>query len=192
MSETTLPEDQVQPALNAPTEPATPVAQRRGNGLAILALLLGAAGVAAGGWGVWQVRNLQALNQQQLAQLQTLGDQAQGLKLSEQRMGTRLDQMPPANELEASRNLVAQLQRDQQHLSQRLETVLWASKNASRSRRCANACAATRWTAAHCAASYGSASTRWKLAGQGVPGRPEPGFPWPGGSSGHGHDSSPR
>lgn len=128
MSETTLPEDQVQPALKAPTEPATPVAQRRGNGLAVLALLLGAAGVAAGGWGVWQVRNLQALNQQQLAQLQTLGDQAQGLKLSEQRMGTRLDQLPPANELEASRNLVAQLQRDQQHLSQRLETVLSASR----------------------------------------------------------------
>lgn len=128
MSETTLPEDQVQPALNAPTEPATPVVQRRGNGLAILALLLGAAGVAAGGWGVWQVRNLQALNQQQLAQLQTLGDQAQGLKLSEQRMGARLDQMPPADVLEASRSLVAQLQRDQQHLSQRLETVLGASR----------------------------------------------------------------
>ena len=128
MSETTLPEDQVQPALNAPTEPATPVVQRRGNGLAILALLLGAAGVAAGGWGVWQVRNLQALNQQQLGQLQALGDQAQGLKLSEQRLSERLDQLPSASVLQDSRNLVAQLQRDQQQLSQRLETVLGASR----------------------------------------------------------------
>lgn len=128
MSETTLPKDEVQPVLEQPTEPETTAAQRRGNGLVILALLLGAAGVAAGGWGIWQVRSLQANNQQQLAQLQTLGDQAQSLRLSEQRLTAQLEQLPAAEELESRRRLVAQLQGDQQRLSQRLETVLGASR----------------------------------------------------------------
>lgn len=128
MSETTLPKDEVQPVLDAPTEPATIAPQRRGNGLVILALLLGAAGVAAGGWGIWQVRSLQANNQQQLGQLQALSDQAQALKLSEQRLTSQLDQLPAADELEERRRLVAQLQGDQQRLSQRLETVLGASR----------------------------------------------------------------
>jgi uroporphyrin-3 C-methyltransferase len=114
--------------LEQPTEPETTAAQRRGNGLVILALLLGAAGVAAGGWGIWQVRSLQANNQQQLAQLQTLGDQAQSLRLSEQRLTAQLEQLPAAEELESRRRLVAQLQGDQQRLSQRLETVLGASR----------------------------------------------------------------
>lgn len=128
MSETTLPKDEVQPLLDAPTEPATIAPQRRGNGLVILALLLGAAGVAAGGWGIWQVRSLQANNQQQLGQLQALSDQAQALKLNEQRLTSQLDQLPAADELEERRRLVAQLQGDQQRLSQRLETVLGASR----------------------------------------------------------------
>ncbi|WP_404942055.1 uroporphyrinogen-III C-methyltransferase [Pseudomonas danubii] len=128
MSETALPKDEVRPVPEAPAEPTTPIVERRGNGLAILALLLGAAGVAAGGWGIWQVRSLQANNQQQLSQLQALGDQAQSFKLSEQRLSARLEQLPAADELEDRRRLVAQLQGDQQRLSQRLETVLGASR----------------------------------------------------------------
>ncbi|MBW8353227.1 uroporphyrinogen-III C-methyltransferase [Pseudomonas sp. TNT2022 ID1048] len=128
MSETALPKDEVRPVPEAPAEPTTPTVERRGNGLAILALLLGAAGVAAGGWGIWQVRSLQANNQQQLSQLQALGDQAQSFKLSEQRLSARLEQLPAADELEDRRRLVAQLQGDQQRLSQRLETVLGASR----------------------------------------------------------------
>jgi uroporphyrin-3 C-methyltransferase len=128
VSETTLPKDEIQPVLDAPTEPATIAPQRRGNGLVILALLLGAAGVAAGGWGIWQVRSLQTNNQQQLGQLQALSDQAQALKLSEQRLTSQLDQFPAVDELEERRRLVAQLQGDQQRLSQRLETVLGASR----------------------------------------------------------------
>lgn len=128
MSETTLPKDDVQPQLQAPAEPVTETAPRRGNGLAVLALLLGAVGAAAGGWGVWQVRSLQASNQQQLGQLQALGDQAQNLKLSEQRLREQLEQLPGAQELEERRRLVAQLQGDQQRLNQRLETVLGASR----------------------------------------------------------------
>ncbi|PUA44673.1 heme biosynthesis operon protein HemX [Pseudomonas protegens] len=128
MSETALPKDEVQPVSETPAEPTTPTVERRGNGLALLALLLGAAGVAAGGWGIWQVRSLQANHQQQLSQLQALGDQAQSFKLSEQRLSARLEQLPPADELEDRRRLVAQLQGDQQRLSQRLETVLGASR----------------------------------------------------------------
>ncbi|MEN5091334.1 uroporphyrinogen-III C-methyltransferase [Pseudomonas protegens] len=128
MSETALPKDEVRPVPEAPAEPTTPTVERRGNGLAILALLLGAAGVAAGGWGIWQVRSLQANNQQQLSQLQALGDQAQSFKLSEQRLSARLEQLPAADELEDRRRLVAQLQADQQRLNQRLETVLGASR----------------------------------------------------------------
>lgn len=128
MSETALPKDEVRPVPEAPAEPTTPTVERRGNGLAILALLLGAAGVAAGGWGIWQVRSLQANNQQQLSQLQALGDQAQSFKLSEQRLSARLEQLPAADELEDRRRLVAQLQGDQQRLSQRLETLLGASR----------------------------------------------------------------
>ena len=128
MSETALPKDDVQPALEAPVETVNSPEPRRGNGLAILALLVGAAGVAVGGWGVWQMRSLQANTQQQVAQLQALSDQAQGLKLSEQRLTTRLEQLPGADELDARQRLVTQLQGDQQRLNQRLETVLGASR----------------------------------------------------------------
>ena len=128
VSETALPKDQDQPAIDAPVETAAPMAPRRGNALAIFALLLGAAGVAVGGWGVWQVRHLQANNQQQSGQVQALNDQAQTLKLNEQRLSERLAQLPAAEELEERRRQVAQLQGDQQRLNQRLETVLGASR----------------------------------------------------------------
>nr|WP_256678385.1 uroporphyrinogen-III C-methyltransferase [Pseudomonas sp. PB101] len=111
-----------------PQPPPPAAEQRRGNGLAIVALLLGAAGVAVGGWGVWQVRHLQANNQQQLSQVQALNDQAQSLKLNEERLSARLAQLPAADELEARSRLVIQLQGDQQRLNQRLETVLGASR----------------------------------------------------------------
>ncbi|XXD85056.1 uroporphyrinogen-III synthase [Pseudomonas sp. Z4-20] len=128
VSETALPKDQDQPAIEAPIETPAPTAPRRGNGLAIVALLLGAAGVAVGGWGIWQVRHLQANTQQQSAQVQALNDQAQSLKLNDQRLNERLEQLPPAQELEERRRQVAQLQGDQQRLNQRLETVLGASR----------------------------------------------------------------
>lgn len=128
MSETALPKDDVQPALEAPVETVHSPEPRRGNGLAILALLVGAAGVAVGGWGVWQMRSLQANTQQQVAQMQALSDQAQSLKLNEQRLASRLEQLPGADELDARQRLVTQLQGDQQRLNQRLETVLGASR----------------------------------------------------------------
>ncbi|MDD2052900.1 uroporphyrinogen-III C-methyltransferase [Pseudomonas putida] len=129
MSETALPQDQTPPALDTPAQsPVQKPAQPRGGALVAVALLLGVAGVAAGGWGVWQVRSLQASQQQQLSQLQSVGEQAQALKLNDQRLASRLDELPAAGELEDRRRLVAQLQGDQQRLNQRLETVLGASR----------------------------------------------------------------
>ncbi len=128
MSETALPnEDQPTPS-EASTNPAPASSGRSGNGLAILALLLGAAGVAAGGWGLWQVRHLQQVNQDQVEQVRQLNQQSEALQAREQQLSAQLDSLPPASELEDRRRLVAQLQGDQQRLSQRLETVLGASR----------------------------------------------------------------
>ncbi|MFJ4372540.1 uroporphyrinogen-III C-methyltransferase [Pseudomonas japonica] len=128
MSETALPnEDQPTPS-EASTNPAADSSGRSGNGLAILALLLGAAGVAAGGWGLWQVRHLQQSNQDQLEQVRQLNEQSEALQAREQQLSAQLGSLPPASELEDRRRLVAQLQGDQQRLSQRLETVLGASR----------------------------------------------------------------
>ncbi|MGH8437928.1 MAG: uroporphyrinogen-III C-methyltransferase [Pseudomonas sp.] len=128
MSETVLPNDDLQSTPEASEPSATPPAKRSGNGLAILALLLGAAGVAVGGWGVWQVRQLQGAEQGQGQYLQALSEKTQALQLREQQMSAQLAGLPAATELEDRRRLVAQLQGDQQRLSQRLESILGASR----------------------------------------------------------------
>ncbi|MGV8919368.1 MAG: uroporphyrinogen-III C-methyltransferase [Pseudomonas sp.] len=128
MSETVLPKEHVDPVFVTPEPIPSKPAKSRGNGLAICALLLGAAGVAVGGWGVWQLRNLQAGHQQQVGQLQDVDAQTQVLKQNQQLLATRLGTLPAADELEDRRRLVAQLQGDQQRLSERLETVLGASR----------------------------------------------------------------
>ena len=48
MSETVVPKEHVQPAPQAPVQKPVTTPERRGNGLAVVALLLGAAGVAVG------------------------------------------------------------------------------------------------------------------------------------------------
>lgn len=128
MSETVLPKEYVEPVLEAPEPAPSKPSSSRGSGLVILALLLGAAGVAVGGWGVWQVRQLQTGHEQQSGQVQDISTQTQALKQSEQQLAARLAQLPPASELEDRRRLVAQLQGDQQRLSERVETVLGASR----------------------------------------------------------------
>jgi uroporphyrin-3 C-methyltransferase len=133
VSETVLPKDDVEPVLVKPEplpDPAQkePPSRRGGNGLAILALLLGAAGVAVGGWSVWQLRAIQSGHQQQSGQLEDVASQTRSLQQSEQQLAARLAQLPPAQELEDRRRLVTQLQGDQQRLSQRVETVLGASR----------------------------------------------------------------
>ena len=128
MSETVLSKEPVQPAPEAPAKKPDTAPQSRGNGLAVVALLLGAAGVAVGGWGVWQVRQLQASTEQQLSDVPALAAQTLSIKQGEQQLLTRLNQLPSAGELDNQRQLVVQLQGDQQRLNQRLETVLGESR----------------------------------------------------------------
>jgi uroporphyrin-3 C-methyltransferase len=140
VSETLLPKDDVEPVLTHNPEVVPDPAYKepsgkRSSGLVILALLLGAAGVAVGGWSVWQLRAIQTGNQQQFGQLQEMGSQTQALKQGQQALkqnqqafSARLAQLPAADELEERRRLVTQLQGDQQRLSQRVETVLGASR----------------------------------------------------------------
>nr|WP_256666391.1 MULTISPECIES: uroporphyrinogen-III C-methyltransferase [unclassified Pseudomonas] len=120
--------EHVQPAPEAPAKKTEPAPQGRGNGLAVFALLLGAAGVAVGGWGVWQVRQLQAATAEQLSDVPALAAQTLSIKQGEQKLLARLNQLPSASELDNQRQLVVQLQGDQQRLNQRLETVLGESR----------------------------------------------------------------
>jgi len=131
VSETALPKDDESVVKTSASTPDPVRPERSGNrssGLVILALLLGIAGVAVAGWGVWQLRMLQAGHQQQRGEVQDIAEQTLALAQSDQQLTARLAQFPPADQLEDSRRLVAQLQGDQQRLSQRLETVLGASR----------------------------------------------------------------
>ncbi|MFF7106126.1 uroporphyrinogen-III C-methyltransferase [Pseudomonas sichuanensis] len=127
MSETVLPHTEQKSVPEAP-EITTAPARRSGSGVAVLALLLGAAGVAIGGWGAWQVRQLQGSEQGQGEHLQALNQRADALQQREQQLSAQLASLPAASELEDRRRLVAQLQGDQQRLSQRLETALGESR----------------------------------------------------------------
>ena len=130
MSEATTPNEQEPTAVDAsaakPVPPAKPTS--RGNALAAVALLVGAAGVAVGGWSVWQLRALDLRDQQQLGQLQQTREQTDGLVAKTRALDSRLQQLPPPAELDGQRRLLSQLQGDQQLLNQRLESLLGASR----------------------------------------------------------------
>lgn len=146
MSETAPPQDPKEPTrkpvpdpVKAPTpdpvvKPATapakpvPVRTKGSKGLALLALLVAAAGVGVGGWAAWQLRQLDAGQRQQSDQVQSLSATSRTLSEQVRSLDERLAQLPAADELENRRRLVAQLQSDQQRLGQRLETVLGASR----------------------------------------------------------------
>jgi len=130
VSETALPKDDSEAVLTAPTpdplRPERPAS--RSSGLVILALLFGVAGIGVAGWGVWQLRAVQASHMQQRTEMQDIAAQTLTLQHNEKQLSERLAQLPPADELEDRRRLVVQLQGDQQRLSQRLETVLGSSR----------------------------------------------------------------
>ncbi|MBD8492305.1 uroporphyrinogen-III C-methyltransferase [Pseudomonas syringae] len=131
MSETALPKDEESVSKTSTVTPAPKRPERSGHrtsGLAVVALLLGIAGVGVAGWGVWQLRMLQAGHQQQRSEVQDIAEQTLALTRNDQQLAARLAQFPPADQLEDSRRLVSQLQGDQQRLSQRLEGVLGASR----------------------------------------------------------------
>jgi len=128
VSDTVLPKEDLKPVFDDPVKPPRDASPRSGNGLAVVALLLAIAGVAAAGWGVWQVHSLMNGHQQQTGQLLALSQQTQTLEQAQQQLSDKLALLPAAGELEDRRRLVAQLQGDQQRLSQRLESVLGASR----------------------------------------------------------------
>ncbi|WP_416638544.1 uroporphyrinogen-III C-methyltransferase [Pseudomonas sp. OHS18] len=100
----------------------------RGSAIAAVALLVGAIGVGVGGWSAWQLRALQGEAQQQSGQLEQARSQTQALTQRTESLTGRFEQLPSVEELEERRQLVAQLQGDQQLLNRRLETVLGASR----------------------------------------------------------------
>lgn len=135
MSEASTPNTpEEQPASEAVKTTPTPLpaqASRSGGGsaLAALALLIGLAGAGAGGWSLWQLHEMQSQGQQQVEDLQrTRDDSAKKVDELAQRLDARLAALPSAAELDERRRLLANVQSDQQRMSQRLESVLEGSR----------------------------------------------------------------
>jgi len=131
VSEATSPKEQDQPVQTAPESSPVAVEAKpaaRGSAIAAVALLVGAIGVGVGGWSAWQLRVLQGEAQQQSGQLEQARSQTQALTQRTESLTGRFEQLPSVEELEERRQLVAQLQGDQQLLNRRLETVLGASR----------------------------------------------------------------
>ncbi|EQC0992578.1 TPA: uroporphyrinogen-III C-methyltransferase [Pseudomonas aeruginosa] len=130
MSEAVTPQDDARTSTSTPS-PVAPDASRRSGtatGLALLALLVGVAGLGAGGWSFWQVQQLQGTERDQLAQLEDARGKTESLAQRNLQLAARLDALPTADELEARRRLVVELQGDQQHLSEQLKKVLGQSR----------------------------------------------------------------
>ncbi|MDH0096157.1 uroporphyrinogen-III C-methyltransferase [Pseudomonas sp. GD04158] len=112
-----------------PTPPVKPARNGAATGLAAFALLIGLAGAGAGGWSLWQLQQMQSRDQQQTEALQrTRDDSAKQLQGLARQLDARLAELPSASELNERRRLLANLQSDQQRLSQRLESVLDGSR----------------------------------------------------------------
>ncbi|MBD9634016.1 uroporphyrinogen-III C-methyltransferase [Pseudomonas sp. PDM19] len=125
MSEAVTPQE-TSPTSSSPA--IAPAPRKGGTGIALLALLVGAAGLAAGGWGVWQVQQLKGAEQQRAAQLEDARAQAQGVQNANAELNKRLDTLPNPDELEARRRLVVELQGDQQQLAKQVKQVLGQSR----------------------------------------------------------------
>lgn len=128
------PKDSREPP-KAPPPKAPPVANTEtsggGKALAGLALVVGLAGLAAGGYGVWQTQQQAEQERQQLDAVQAAREQARQLDERSQQLASRigrLEQLPSAQQLEDRRRLLSELQSDQQRLSGRVEQVLGASR----------------------------------------------------------------
>ena len=130
MSEAVTPQDDARTSTSTPSPDAPDASRRSGTatGLALLALLVGVAGLGAGGWSFWQVQQLQGTERDQLAQLEDARGKTESLAQRNQQLAARLDALPTADELEARRRLVVELQGDQQHLSEQLKKVLGQSR----------------------------------------------------------------
>ena len=99
-----------------------------GKGLIVLALLFGLGGLGAGAWSVMQIQSYGDLDAQQQQQLSSMRAQTTDLSEREQQLSRTLAQMPSADQLQKGRELLANVQGEQQQLAQRLEAVLGASR----------------------------------------------------------------
>lgn len=125
----TAPQDDTLAAPSAPSAASSTVtAAPRGRGLAPLALLLALVAVGGSGWGVWQLRGLQAQAQTQQALLAEALAQEQALSQRAQSLATQLGQLPSADDLAERQRLLTLVQGEQQRLSVRLDNVLNASR----------------------------------------------------------------
>ncbi len=115
-------------AATAQQHSAKQPAHSSGKGLAILALLFGLGGLGAGAWSVLQIQAASDLSAQQQQQLSNMRGQTTDLAEREQQLSKALAQMPSASQLQQGRELLANVQAEQQRLAQRLETVLGASR----------------------------------------------------------------
>ena len=125
MSEAVTPQENPQSPSPEPT-PAAPA--KTGTGLALLALLVGVAGLGVGGWGLWQTQQLQARDHARAQQLDEARGQTQSLLNHDSALDKRLDALPSAEEMEARRRLVVELQGDQQDLARQFKQVLGQSR----------------------------------------------------------------
>ena len=112
-----------------PTTPSQPQAtSSSGKGLAVLALLFGLGGLGAGVWSVLQIQAAGDSSAQQQQQLSSMLANTQAVNEREQQLRAQIEKMPSATQLQQGRELLASVQAEQQLLSQRLETILGASR----------------------------------------------------------------
>ncbi|WP_437879489.1 uroporphyrinogen-III C-methyltransferase [Pseudomonas sp. LRF_L74] len=128
MSETALPSTETKPA-DTPAAAKAPPPAKGGNTVAALALIVGLAALAAGGWSAWQFQQQKVIAQQHLGQLESNNAAARDqFKAIEGSVLKRMAGLPSAAELGEQRDLVMNLQSDQQRLAQNLSDVLSKSR----------------------------------------------------------------
>ncbi len=88
-----------------------------GRGISLLALLLALLALAASGWQWWQAHSVQQAQRDALAQQQRELQSAGG------RLSQRLEGLPRADDWQAAKQLIAEMQRSQQALAERLEVL---------------------------------------------------------------------
>lgn len=104
-----------------PRQPVGPKAGGGGRGLVWLALLIAVVALAFSGW-QWQQRQTQA--EQQQAQLKQLVDQLQaGGEQRQQQLNDRLEGVPQGADWQSMQRLVAEMQRSQQAIGERLDIL---------------------------------------------------------------------
>ncbi|WP_287031201.1 uroporphyrinogen-III C-methyltransferase [Pseudomonas sp. UBA6310] len=119
-------------------DPVTPVEvaaepRRPGNGVAVLALLVGIAALTIGGWAGWQSHTQQQLEQRRQAEQASLAKQVdERLQQNGQQVEARLQGLPSAQSIDEQRRLLVTLQGDQQQLAKTMTSVLGASRESWR------------------------------------------------------------